>query len=121
MLAPRTAAPSSARYVAVVLLEFQPAWLALSRPERAARLEALRPAFERHPDVALRWLDADALGHGYSDFVLCEFGDFERYHFLWEEIRDSSLFSVPYVAIKDVMLGIEGGFERYEASQTGAG
>jgi hypothetical protein len=110
----------AARYVAVVLLEFQPAWLALSRSQRAARLEELRPAFERHPDVALRWLDADALGHGYSDFVLCEFSDLERYHFLWEEIRDSSLFSVPFVAIKDVMLGIEGGFQRYEASQTPA-
>ena len=112
---------STARYVAVVLLEFQPAWLALSRSQRAARLATLRPAFERYPDVALRWLDADALGHGYSDFVVCEFSDLERYHFLWEEIRDSALFSVPFVAIKDVMLGIEGGFQRYEASQAGAG
>lgn len=71
----------------------------------------------RHPDVSLRWFDADALGHGYSDFVVCEFSEMARYHFLWEELRDTALFSTPYLHIKDVILGIERGYELYEAAR----
>ena len=107
--------PSPLRLVAVVLLQFEPAWLALPR-ERRREIAALAGDIAgRHRDVALRWFDADALGHGYSDFVLCEFTDIAAYHFLWEELRDSALFTTPYVHIRDVVLGIERGYEAYES------
>ena len=103
-------------YVAVVVLEFLPAWLALPRAERREVAAALGAVVERHPDVAVRFLDADALGRGYTDLVLCEYSDFEKYHFLWEELRDSVLFTVPYVRMHDVLIGMEEGFQRYEAT-----
>ncbi len=81
----------------------------------------LRPILARHPDVTLRWVDADALGHGYTDFAICEFSDLEQYHFLWEELRDTELFTRPLVAMKDVLLGLEDGFRRFEESGAAVG
>ncbi len=103
-------------FVAVVLLQFEPAWLALSRSERAEYAALVTTIAAKHPTVALRWFDADALGHGYSDFVTCEFSDMGAYHFLWEELRDTALFSRPYVRMRDVVIGIERGYEAYEAA-----
>jgi len=108
--------PGPARYGAIVLLELLPAWLSKTRAERTAATERLRPILERYDDVVFRWFDADALGHGYSDFVLCEFSDLERYNFLWEEIRDTEFFTVPLARMKQVVLGIEQGYRRFEAS-----
>ena len=107
--------PSPLRLTAIVLLQFEPSWLALSRAQRGAIAAVVTEIVGRHPDVALRWFDADALGHGYTDFVVCEFTEIAAYHFLWEELRDSTLFSTPYLHIKDVVLGIERGYEVYES------
>ncbi len=104
------------RLVAVVLLQFEARWLALSRARRREVAAGATEITGRHPGVAVRWFDADALGHGYTDFVLCEFTDVAAYHFLWEELRDSPLFTTPYVHIKDVVLGIERGYEAYESA-----
>ena len=106
---------SVAHYAIVVALEFEPAWLALDRSERARHAALVLEIAARHPNVSFRWFDADALGHGYTDFALCECEDIEAYHFLWEELRDTPLFSVPYLRVRNVMLGIERGYERYEA------
>ncbi|HEY2387540.1 MAG TPA: darcynin family protein [Candidatus Binatia bacterium] len=107
--------PSPLRLIAVVLLQFEPRWLALPREKRREVAAVLTEILSRHPDVAVRWFDADALGHGYTDFVTCEFGDMAAYHFLWEELRDSALFTTPYAHIKGVVLGIERGYEAYES------
>ena len=104
-------------FAAVVMLQFEPAWLALSRAERGEHAARVAAIVAKHPDVTFRWFDADALGHGYSDFVTCEFRDMAAYHFLWEEMRDDVIFSTPYVRITDVVLGIERGYEAYEASR----
>lgn len=50
-----------------------------------------------------------------------ECNDLEHYHFLWEELRDSVLFTTPYARLKDVVLGLERGYQRYEASLAAAG
>lgn len=113
--------PERPRLVAVVTLRFHHSWLALSRGERSAHVAALRPLLERYPDVTLRWLDADALGHGYTDFVICEFDDLFRYHCLWEELRDQPLFTTPYVELRDVLLGIEEGYRRFESHAAAEG
>ncbi|HEB89577.1 MAG TPA: Darcynin 2 [Deltaproteobacteria bacterium] len=111
-----TEAPrAGSRYAAVVVLELLPAWLARSRAERNAATARLRPILDRYRDVRFRWFDADALGHGYTDFVICEFDDLERYQFLWDEIRDTEFFTLPLARIRHVMLGSEDGYRRFEA------
>lgn len=109
-----TAERPRARYAAVVVLELLPAWLARPREERNRIASGVGKILERYEDVSFRWFDADVLGHGYTDFVLCEFSDLERYQFLWEEIRDTDFFTVPYASLKHVMLGCEEGFRRFE-------
>ncbi len=106
---------SSPKKVAVVLLEFEPSWLALARERRREHADAIGRIVARHPEVSVRWFDADALGRGYTDFVVCEFDDLASYHFLWEELRDHEVFSHPYVRLKDVHLGLERAYEAYEA------
>jgi hypothetical protein len=108
------------RYAAVVLLEFEPAWLALPRERRREIAAGLAAIAGRHREVEVRWFDADAFGRGYTDFVVCECHDLERYHFLWEELRDSVLFTTPYARQKDVVLGLERGYERFEQSLAAA-
>lgn len=103
------------RTLAVVRLAFDPAWLALTREERGRHAERLGAICARHAQhVLVRWFDADALGAGYTDFVLCEFTDLLAYHFLWEELRDDLVFARPYVRLVDVSLGIERGYQAYE-------
>lgn len=100
--------------MAVVRLNFEPRWLALSRDERRAYAELIEQILARHPEVSFRWFDADALGSGYTDFAICEFEELTKYHFLWEELKDTDLFTKPYASITDVTLGIEQGYRAYE-------
>jgi hypothetical protein len=106
-------------FAAVVRLSFEPAWLALPRGDRRVWATRVNDLSVRYPKVSLAWYDSDALGSGYTDFVICRFSDFASYHFLWEELRDLELFSRPYVRIVDVTLGIERGYEAFERSASG--
>ncbi|MDH2390609.1 hypothetical protein QCN29_17785 [Streptomyces sp. HNM0663] len=36
------------------------------------------------------------------------------YHMFWEAVRDTDLFSVPYVEVTQVAMGIEDGFAAYD-------
>jgi hypothetical protein len=112
---------SRPRYAIVVLLEFEPAWLALTREERGRYAALVQEIVARHAAVRFRWFDADAFGHGFTDFVICECEELEAYHFMWEELRDTALFSTPYLKLKDSLLGMERGYERYEAQRRAAG
>ena len=101
--------------VAVVRLAVEPAWLALTRAERRVFAEQLAGIIARYPRVKVRWFDADVLGHGFTDFALCEFEELFAYHALWEELRDTAVFSFPYMRLVDASLGLERAYERYEA------
>jgi hypothetical protein len=112
--------PTPLPLAAVVRLAFEPAWLALTRAERAAWAGRVAEICARHGGVEVAWYDADALGAGYTDFVICRFTEIAAYHFLWEELRDTELFHRPYVRLVDTTLGIERGYEAYEAGRHGA-
>jgi hypothetical protein len=107
------------QYAAIVRLAVEPSWLALPREERRTIARVIEEICARHRDVALDWYDADALGNGFSDFVVCRFADLGRYHFLWEELKDTALFATPYMRIVGVDLGIAQGYEAYEAQLAG--
>lgn len=104
---------------AIVYLAFEPAWLALSRGERAGHAEAIGEILTRHRSVSFEWFDADALAGSFSDFAICRFSDMRAYHHLWEELRDTVIFSKPFARIIDVTVGIENGFQDYEAANDG--
>lgn len=101
---------------AIVYLAFEPAWLALDRQERGEIAGQIGEILARHPKVTFEWFDADALAGGFSDFTICRFFDMRAYHHLWEELRDTVIFSKPYARIVNVTTGIENGFQDYETA-----
>ncbi|WP_406796495.1 MULTISPECIES: darcynin family protein [Brevibacillus] len=105
------------RYMMSVLLEFYPSWLALSREERnnhAASSQKIVQKYNQH--VQARFFDAEALpGKEFTDFVVCEVDDLKQYHYIWEEIRDSLVYTQGYMKIKDVIMGMENAFKSYES------
>lgn len=98
----------------MTMLQFQPAWLRLERAERAAVWERVRSLAAEAGGVRLRWFDAEAFCADYSDILLAEAGDLAAYHMFWEAVRDTELFSVPYVEVKQVAVGLEDGFAAYD-------
>ncbi|WP_217560938.1 darcynin family protein [Paenibacillus sp. GbtcB18] len=105
------------KYMMIVLLEFYPSWLALSREERRNHAASLQQITQKYGQyVKVRFFDAEALpGDDYTDFVTCETEDLKQYHYMWEEIRDSLPYTQGYLKIKNVIMGIEGAFQSYEA------
>ena len=101
---------------AIVYLAVEPAWLALSRKDRSAWSDKIGTILARHPGVGFTWYDADALAGSFSDFVICQFNDIRAYHHLWEELRDTEIFSRPFARITNVTMGIENGYGDYEDS-----
>ncbi|MBD8890071.1 darcynin family protein [Roseibium litorale] len=101
---------------AIVYLAFEPTWLALSRAERGKWAEHAGGILARHPGVSFTWYDADALSGSFTDFAICSFTDIRAYHHLWEELRDTEIFTRPYARITNVTMGIENGYGDYEKS-----
>ena len=106
------------RYGAVVVLRLLPSWLALDREQRGAGAAPMYEIAARYrDDVAVEWYDADALGTGHTDWIMCRFDELDRYHSMWEELRDLAFFSHPYAEIVQVLLGLRNGYRRFEAGE----
>ena len=103
------------RYLAVVLLAVEPAWLALDRTQRGVWAEMIATICRKHSGVTVAWFDADGLSGVHTDFLTCRFDDLEAYQFLWDALRDTELFARPYMRIVDVILGRADGYKAYEA------
>jgi hypothetical protein len=105
------------RYMMIVLLEFYPSWLALPREERRKHAAALGEIVEKYgKHVRVRFFDAEALpGKDFTDFAVCETEDMTQYHYMWEEIRDSTVYTNGYMKVKDVVIGMENAFRSYES------
>ena len=102
-------------YVFVVLLQVQPAWLRLDRTVRNAKAGVARAIVAEHPDVALRWLDAEAFATGCTDVLLAETADPWSWYRCWEAVRDTELFAEPYFVVERIVTAVEEGYRRYEA------
>ncbi|AKT52061.1 darcynin family protein [Arsenicicoccus sp. oral taxon 190] len=113
---------SSLHLVAVVQLTALPVWLALSRAQRRDVIAAqVQPALSAHADCSVRWLDAEAMTATCSDVVLVETDDLRSWHHLWEALRDSALFAVPYFRLESLVVGAEDAYEDHERTLEDAG
>ena len=107
-------AEKDGRYVFLVLLQVQPAWLRLDRSARNGKADAVRAIVGRHRAVAVRWLDAEAFASGCTDVLLVETADPWAWYRCWEEVRDTELFSTPYFVVERIVTTVEDGYQRYE-------
>ncbi|MFJ6384082.1 darcynin family protein [Kitasatospora sp. NPDC092039] len=107
-------------YMIVLGYSFTTRWLALSRPERNHLREThLAPLVAKYADrVRTRFFDAEAFQTRFTDFALLETEDLTAYYHLVEELRDTPLIHQGYLEFKDVVLGIEDGYQHFERALT---
>lgn len=108
--------PNQPQHVAIIMLNTEPAWLALNHTKRDAfNAEVIAPIFANYAStVQMRLIDMEAFTGRCTDVMLLEFTDLTQYYFLLEELRDTELFSKLYFSVVDILLGIEGGFRLFE-------
>lgn len=101
-----------------MLYQALPAWLTLSRPQREAFFaRKATPIFARYAkDVQVRLFDSEAFHAQVSSVMIISCEDLNNYYFFMEALRDTELFSKPYIELKDVIISRENGFGDYEAS-----
>lgn len=101
---------------AFLLVNALPAWLRLPRTERARIFEtevlALLP---RYTGLRLRHFDCEAYTALCSDVLMVECQDARQLHFFIEGLRDSSIHTVPYFELRQLLPGWEDGYQAYEA------
>lgn len=97
-------------------LRSQPAWLALSRQQRADYIAAhVRPVFATYPQVRLRFYDAEAFSGRCTDMAVFVTADLRAYGFLVDALRDIAFFGLPYFEVLDVIPALEDGYVDYNA------
>jgi hypothetical protein len=107
---------STPNYAIFHLVRFTPAWLALPREDRRAvarEIEALVAASAGA--VSIRWFDAEAFSAKATDVLFVETRDLFAYYRFWEHVRDTTLFTVPYVHEEQIVVSIEQGHRLHEA------
>lgn len=102
-------------HIFIVLVEFYPSWLALSREERRSKADELQAIISKYPEVKVRFFDAEALpGKDFTDIIFCETSNVQKYHYMWEELRDHPVYTKGYMKIKDVIMGMEEAYKAFE-------
>ncbi len=101
-----------------LLLRSTPAWLALTRQERADYIAStVQPIFARHPPRSNRFFDAEAFSGRCSDVMLIEASDLRQYGFLIDALRDEAFFGLPYFQVIDIIPTLEDSYRDYDAER----
>lgn len=107
-------------HVVLVQLTALPDWLALDREARRDVIAThVQPVLDAYPECDVRWIDTEALTAVCSDVMLIETADLDRWNHLWEALRDSPIFAVPYFRLEAIIPGIEDGYIAYESELAG--
>lgn len=107
------------QYTILILLKALPAWLAMSREERNGFTEkTLVPIFEKYAEALhISYHDSEAFHAEISDFMIIKTTDMKSYYFFIEELRDTPVFARPYFELKDLIMGLEDGYKKFEAHE----
>ena len=98
-----------------VSLKSQAAWLRLTRTERAEFVrETVRPILATYAQVRVRYYDAEAFTGRCTDMMVFETADTQAYAFLFDALRDTAFFSLPYFEVVDIIPALEDGYEGYD-------
>ncbi len=94
-------------------------WLIVSPGKRKAfNRQTLEPLLKRYEGrVRARLYDAEAFTARCSDFALFKAADLKDFYFLLEELRGTAFYTVPYIDVRNLIVGVEGGFRTFQASQ----
>lgn len=106
-------------YTVLLLYSVTREWLALSPGARETFDEkTLGPLLKKYEGrVQARLYDAEAFTARRSDFALFEAADLRDFYFLLGELRGTAFYTVPYIDVRNLIVGVEGGFRTYQAAQ----
>lgn len=106
------------RYTILLLFQALPSWLQLTREQRGEFFEKrISPVFGKYASSChAKLFDSEYFHGAVSDFVIVDVENLRGYRFLMEELRDTEIYTVPYFAVKDIIIGKENGFTEFEAS-----
>jgi len=104
------------KYTILILYTVKPSFLSLPRAERNSFFEQkVAPIIhEYHNTIEVKMCDSEAFHASVSDFLIIQCADLQHYYHFMEKLRDTALFSKPYIELKDVIIGLEDGFRDFE-------
>lgn len=92
-------------------------WLGLSPSERFAEVDRLvRPVLAAHPDVKLRFFDAEWYSARASDVLMWQTSNLKSYRSVVETLREGPIWGV-YFEITDILPAIENAFAEHYGRQ----
>ena len=110
------ATDTDTRYTIFVHLSTTRDWLELPRHDRAAVLaEHVAPLLGRYASTtSLGWYDAEAFSANPTDVAVVTTTALQDWYDLYEALRDSPLWTVPYFKTEQIVVALEQGFKGYE-------
>ncbi|MCV2367854.1 darcynin family protein [Roseateles oligotrophus] len=101
-----------------MLVNALPAWLRLSRGQRAEVFaQEVLSLLPQHPGIQMRHFDAEAYSAVCSDVLMLQVPDTKALHFFIEGLRDSAIYTTPYFEIVHIIPTWEDGYRAYEEAQ----
>ena len=83
------------------------AWLAMPPKERFAFLdEYVRPLLKKHPQVQMRYFDAEGFSARVTDVILWETEALNEYQAIVEQLRETKFWG-PYFEIQEIIPTLE--------------
>ena len=96
-------------------------WLSLPREARSEfSRDVLGEIYGHYPSISVRYYDAEAFSSSCSDIIVYETEIIRDYYFMMDELRDSPLFTVPYIEVVDIIPAIEDGYLEFDEAEAGS-
>jgi hypothetical protein len=71
------------------------------------------------PQLTFRWFDAEAFPADPTDIAMITTTSITAWYDLYEALRDTPLWTVPYFQTRQIILAVEDGFAGYESRSGG--
>ncbi len=99
-----------APFTIFMLVRTTPAWLALKPADRFEFLgTAIMPILARHPQVRMRFFDAEAYSARVSDVIQWTTGELAAFQSLVEELRETPFWGA-YFEVLEILLSVENAY-----------
>ena len=97
-------------YTIFMLVRTTSSWLTLDPKSRFKFLDnVIRPILKKHPEVNLRFFDAEAFSSNFSDVMMWETAHLPKYQSLVEGLRESNFWGT-YFEIREIVPSIENAY-----------
>lgn len=103
------------KYQVLLLLKASAKWLALSKAYREKiYTDVMFPLFMKFKDeLSIQLFNTEAFHSSVSDVINIETEDLQLYYQFLQQLKTSRIFSEEYFELRDVIVGVENGFRKF--------